>query len=111
MAFQNIVGKLLGQGAITTVYTIFYTVPTNTRTYIKDIDICNTTSTTINVYLSLVIAGETPGTTNSVMYNVPIPGYTTVQWCGTQILNEAGTVQMKATAAGCSVTISGGEAT
>lgn len=111
MAYQNIVGDLLGQGAITTGYRIFYTVPANTRAYVKEFDICNTTANVINVYVSLVIAGETPGTTNAIMYNTPVPGYSTVQWCGTQILDEAGTVQLKATALGCTVTISGGEAT
>lgn len=111
MAFQNVVGTRLGQGAITTSYTSFYTVPATTRAYIKDLDMCNTTSSTIYIYVSLVASGETAGTANAILYNALIPPYSTLQWTGTQILNANGSVQVKASAAGCTITISGGEAT
>jgi hypothetical protein len=110
MAFQNVVGTRLGQGAITTSYTAFYTVPPNTRAYIKDFDICNTTSSTAYVYVSFVQSGETVGTTNAILYNAMIPPYSTLQWSGTQILNAGATVQVKALATGCTITVSGGEA-
>lgn len=110
MAFQNIVGTRLGQGAITTSYAPVYTVPPATRAYIKDFDICNTTSSTAYVYVSLVAIGATAGTDNAILYNAMIPAYSTLQWSGTQILNAGGTVQVKALATGCSITVSGGEA-
>jgi len=111
MAFQNVVGTRLGQGAITTSYTAFYTVPPNTRAYIKDLDMCNTSASPAYIYVSLVASGETAGTTNALLYNAVIPAYSTLQWTGTQILNANGTVQVKASATGCTITISGGEAT
>jgi len=110
MAFQNIVGNQLGQAAITTSYAPVYTVPPVTRAYVKDFDICNTTSSAAYVYVSFVLSGETAGTTNAVLYNAMIPPYSTLQWSGTQILSTGGTVQAKAAAAGCTITISGGEA-
>jgi hypothetical protein len=110
MAFQNITGLKLGQAAITTSYATLYTAPTATRTYVKDIDICNTTGSSIGVYVSLVPSGDTAGTDNAVFYNAALPAYSTLQWCGMQILNAGDTIQMKASATGCTITASGGEA-
>ena len=111
MAFQNVVGVRLGQGAVTTSYTTFYTTPANTRTYVKDFDLCNTTGAPVYMYVSLVNAGDTVGTDNSILYNTLVAPYSTVQWSGTQIMNAGGTIQAKASAAGCTLTVSGGEAT
>lgn len=108
--FQNIIGTLLTQQALTTSYVSMYTVPANTRTYIKEFDICNTTAGTINVYVSFVLAGGTASASNAILYNAPIPAYSTLQWCGAQILNASGTIQAKASAAGCTITVTGGEA-
>ena len=49
MAFQNITGIKLGQAEITTSFTTIYTTPATTRTYVKDINICNTTATSLTV--------------------------------------------------------------
>jgi len=108
--FQNIIGWQLGQGALTTSYATLYTVPVDYRTYVKQFDICNTTAGTINVYVSFVPSGGTAGTSNAILYNASIPAYSTLQWCGAQVINAAGTVQAKASAAGCTITITGGEA-
>lgn len=108
--FQNIIGTQLGQKALTTSYATLYTVPANYRTYIKQFDICNTTSGTINVYVSFVPVGGTADTSNAILYNAVIPPYSTLQWCGAQILNASGTIQAKASAAGCTMTLTGGEA-
>ena len=110
MAYQNIVGNQLGQAAITTSYTPVYTVPPITRAYIKDFDLCNTTSSTAYAYVSFVPSGGTAGTANAILYNAMIPPYSTLQWSGTQILSAGGTVQVKAAAVGCTITVSGGEA-
>lgn len=110
MAFQNITGLKLGQAAITTGYTTLYTVPSSTRTYVKDMDICNTTGSTINVYVSLVPSAGTAGTSNAILYNAELPAYSTLQWSGCQIMNAGDTIQVKASAAGCTITATGGEA-
>ena len=108
--FQNIIGLQIGQGALTTSYATLYTAPVGYRVYIKEFDICNTTSGAINVYVSLVPSAGTAGTSNAILYNATVPAYSTLQWCGAQVINEASTVQAKASAAGCTITITGGEA-
>jgi hypothetical protein len=108
--YQIITPLQLGQAAITTSYASVYTVPANTRTYVKQIDICNTTASPINVYVSLVPSSGTAGTGNALFYNTSLAGYSTVSWTGTQVLSVAGTIQVKASAVGCTITASGGEA-
>ena len=110
MAYNNITPLQLGQAAITTSYTTVYTAPANTRTYVKDIDIVNTTSATIGIYVHLVPSGGTAGTSNALFYNTPLPLNTIVQWAGSQIIDAGATIQVKASATGCTITVSGGEA-
>jgi hypothetical protein len=110
MAYQNITGIRIGQAEMTTSYLSVYNVPINTRTYVKDITVCNTTSSSINIYVSLVPAGGTVGTANAIFYNTALPGGTTVQWTGSQILDTSDTIQVKASATGCTITVTGGEA-
>lgn len=107
--FQSITQARLGQAAMTTSYTTIYTTPDATRTFVKDIDIINTSTAAIGLYLHIVPSGGTPTTANAIFYNNQLPAATTVQWCGTQILNAGDTIQIKASAAGCTATISGGE--
>lgn len=111
MAFQSIVGAKLTQVSATTSYTTAYTVPTNSRVYVKDIDLCNTTGSPLNVYVHLVPSGSTAAASNALFYNVAIPAYTTVQWTGSQIINAADTIQVKASATGCAINVTGGIAT
>ena len=94
---------------MTTSYATIYTVPSNTRTFVKDIDIINTTSSSIGIYVNIVQSGSTATTANAIFYNNALPGNTTVQWTGTQIMNVGDTIQVKASATGCTATISGGE--
>jgi hypothetical protein len=110
MAYANITPLQLGQAAMTTSYATIYTVPTNTRTYVKDITIVNTTAASVNIYVSLVASGGTAGTSNAIFYSNALPANTTVQWTGSQIMNEGGTIQVKASATGCTITTTGGEA-
>jgi hypothetical protein len=113
MAFQNITGLQLGQAAMTTSYATIYTTPSApaTRTYIKDITIVNTGSSSVSVYVNLVPSGGTAGTSNAIFYGNALPGNTTVQWTGSQIMSAGGTIQVKASATGCTITVTGGEAT
>lgn len=110
MAYQNVTPILLAQAEITTDYIAVYTVPENTRTYIKDITVINTTGSTKHIYLSLVPNEDAPGAANAVFYNTILPGYTVLQWTGAQIMNVADTIQVKADAAGCTINVTGGEA-
>jgi hypothetical protein len=138
--FQNIVASRLAQGAIPATVTniiSFYISPTNNpqatnqvtpttvQTYLKDMDICNTTSSSISVYIFIVQNGSTAvangngiytggvynGLGNALFYNTPIPANSVVQWTGTQILNPGDSIQGFATATGCVLTISGAQAT
>jgi hypothetical protein len=111
MAFQNIVGNRLAQAETTTAYVTIYTTPSLTRTYVKNIDICNTTSGTLRFYVHLIPKDGTAGVSNALFYNAPINANTTVQWTGSEILTPGDLIQIKGSAAGISVTITGGEAT
>lgn len=111
MAFQTVTPVKLGQAAITTGVTTLYTVPASTRTFVKDIDICNTsssTSATVTVYL--VPSAGTAGTSNMLVPTVIIPPNGMFQWSGNQILNAGDTIQIVASATGCTINAGGGEA-
>jgi hypothetical protein len=109
--YQNIIPIQLGQLALTTAYQTVYTVPAITRTFIKTIDMANTTAAPIGVYISLVPAAGTASANNSLFYNVSIPAYSVLQWNGTQLMNIGGSLQAKASATGLTLTCSGAEAT
>ena len=110
MAFQNITGLQLGQAAITTGFTTVYTAPVNTRTYIKDINICNTTGISCTVSVCLVPSLGSAGAGNALIYNLVLFGSDLYRWQGVQIINAGDTIQVKASASGATITISGGEA-
>ena len=109
--YQNVIPTRLGQAAMTTAYTTLYTTPLVTRTYIKDFDISNTTAATVRIYVHIVPFGSSATTANAVLFNNALPAYTTMQWTGSQIMNSGDTIQIKASATGCTITASGGEAT
>jgi len=109
MAYQNITPTRLGQIALTTSYRTVYTVPASTRTFLKDVDICNTNSTGVTVTLCLVPVGSTAGASTAIFYQATIPAYSTLQWTGSQIMNTGDTIQMLASATGVTATLTGGE--
>jgi len=108
--YQNVTPIQLGQAAITTSVATVYTVPSASVVYLKDIDICNTSATAVNINVYLVPSGSTASTSNALFYSVSIPGYSTMQWTGTQLLNTSQTVQVSASATGCTIIVSGGQA-
>ena len=110
MAYYDITPTKLGQAAMTTSYATIYTTPANTRTFVKDIDIINTTANIVRIYVSLVPTGGTAGTANALFYYNALPAYTTMQWAGSQLLNESDFISVKASATGCTITVSGAEA-
>jgi hypothetical protein len=105
--FQSITPVKLGQVAIGTANTLVYTVPAATRTFLKDIDIANTMSIPISV---TVYAGAGQASANVLIPNVPIPANSIFQWTGSQILNTTDTINAVASATGCTISASGGEA-
>ena len=108
MAFDVITPVKLGQAAITVATATLYTVPGATVTFVKDIDIANTTAApiTVNVYIGAGVASAA----NTLIPSISIPANSTLSWEGVQILNAADTIQTDASAVGCTITASGAEA-
>lgn len=110
--YQNIVGKKLGNANMGSTYSTLYTVPSLTRTYVKDINICNVTANKHYAYVHLVPSGGTADITNALVYNTELDGSTIYNWRGLAIMNEGDTIQVKADAADkLCVYISGADAT
>ena len=101
----------LGQAAITASYATVYTTPANTSTYLKDMDVCNTGTTTVNLSISIVPSAGSASASNALFFNVPILGGATLQWTGTQLMPAGSTLQVKGSTTGLTITASGGEAT
>ena len=110
MAFQRITPTRLAQAASTTCFLAIYTCPSGTRTYVKDITVCNTTDGAVTVFVSLVPDQGAVGTANALFSGLSIAANTIFQWKGTQILNAAETIHFKGGATGLTIHVSGGEA-
>lgn len=108
--YQTVTPVQLGQAAMTTSYAVIYTTPASTRTYLKQMDICNTNASPVTVYVSIVPSAGTAGASNAVFYNTQLAGGTTLSWNGTQVMSAGGTIQVKASTSGTTITASGGEA-
>lgn len=110
MAFTDIEPVKLGQGAVTTGTTTFYTVGSLKRAIVKTIDICNTSSTSaVSVTVYLVPSGSSASTSNTLVPAVVVPHNGIFQWTGAQVLNEGDTIQATASITGSTITMSGGE--
>mgnify|MGYP003661242156 FL=1 len=111
--YQDITGIKIAQAAMTTAYVVIYTSPTDTRTYVKDIMIANTTGNSgsnLHVSVNIVPQGDVTGAANSVIFEKVVAKEDYLHWSGLQILNPNDTIEVKAQATGCTVTISGGQA-
>ena len=95
MAFQTVTPIRLAQASMTADYLAIYTCPTDARTYMKDIMVCNGTAGAGNVYINIVPDTQAVGASNAIYFNYPLAAHTTFQWKGTQILNEGDTIQVK----------------
>ncbi len=96
----------LCQKAIGTTSTTLYTAQPDGRTAILDIMVTNTTSSAINVtfYIGSASAANAFG-----WYNSSVPGNSSVQYNGFQILNQSESLLAIGSGAGLSTTISGVE--
>ena len=110
MAYYDITPIQLGQAAITGTIATLYTTPTGVRTFVKDLNICNTTGGAVTVNVHLVANGGTATTANALLYTYSIAANTTYRWTGVQIINEGGTIQIKGSTTGLTITASGAEA-
>ena len=111
MAYQTVTPLQLGQAVASTSATTLYTVPSSTRTYIKNIDIVNTSATTSTFDIYLVPSAGTAGVSNALFYQQTVQPKANIQWQGSQILNAGATIQIKASATTTfTITASGGEA-
>ncbi|MES0445004.1 MAG: hypothetical protein ABUJ92_00525 [Desulfobacterales bacterium] len=108
MAFDVITPVKLGQAAITVATATLYTVPAITRSFVKDLDIANTTAAAISV--NVFIGAGAASDANTLVPNVSIPANSIFYWRGSQIINATDTIQTNASAVGCTITASGGEA-
>jgi hypothetical protein len=111
MAFDVITPAKLGQAAITTGVTTLYTVPSSTRTLLKEFSIANTTASAINVRVFLVPSAGSAGTSNAFLYDVSVPANNALQYNGIEVLNAGDTIQIQAASTGLTIIASGGEAT
>lgn len=102
--------KKLAQGAVGTgAGTLLYTVPTQYRTEVVDINVCNTTSGALSFSLHLVPVGGSVTTSNMLFPAVSIPANSMIQWNGNQVLNAGDFIQGIGSGSGCTVNISGNE--
>jgi hypothetical protein len=112
--YQNVTPIQIAQAALTTSYATLYTVPTNattpTRTYLKQVDVCNTTGSPVTFNLHIVPATFSAGTQNALFYTQSVPANSTFSYAGVQILPTSSFLSAKASATGVTITISGGEA-
>ena len=109
MAFNELTPKKLGTGAVAATVSTFYTTPANTRAYVKDIDIANTTAVDKLIRIYLIPSGDAAGTANALIYDLTIPANGSLQWTGTQILEAGDFIQLSADVVGCTAHISGAE--
>jgi hypothetical protein len=108
--YQNITPVRLGQSVVGTAYTTLYTTPVNSRTYVKQMDIANTTVGSKKITINIVPTGGTAVDGNAILHEVTIARNDLYQWKGVQIMNYGDTIQVKADAVGLTITASGGEA-
>jgi hypothetical protein len=95
---------------MTTSWATLYTCPLGQRACIVDMNICNTTAAAIGIYVSVVPSGGTAGASNAIFFNASLPAYSTMQWTGSVAMAAGDTLQVQASAAGCTITASGGAA-
>lgn len=110
MSYQNVIPAQLVLQALPTSITTLYSVPSNARTFVKDINICNTTASPITVNLYFVPVSGTYGASNAFLLSYSIAANSTYHWVGSQILLSSQTIQGYASATGCAIIIGGGEA-
>lgn len=102
-------GTVLSRVPMTTGTTVLYTVPPGFQFTINDIEICNTATAPATFTVYLVPSGASASASNALFYSAPIPGNTTVQWTGNQVLDAGSTIQASASATTVTIMVNGGQ--
>lgn len=98
--------------AIPTSVTTIYTVPANTTTLLKELAICNTRSSDINVRVFLVPSGGSPATSNALVYDFAVPSNLPfVLGPLNTAMNAGATLRVQANVTGLTIISSGVEIT
>jgi hypothetical protein len=93
-----------------TTETMLYTVPAGKTVILKDITICNTSSTDATISLSIVPSGSTAGTANRILANLKVTANSIVDITLSQVMNEGDFLSaVQGTAGAITVVISGVE--
>ena len=108
--YQTVTAVKLGQAAITATIATLYTTPALSKTYVKQLDICNTTGGALTVDVHLVPVSGSANTANAIYYPFSVAANSVLQWKGIQVMNAGETLQVKASSTGLTITASGGEA-
>lgn len=98
--------KKLCQAPLTTSAQVLYAAPANnSQTTIEDIEVCNTTAGSLvcNIHVGAAAAS----TANAILYGVPVPANTTMQWTGSVSMNPGDILQALGSGAGLTLTASG----
>lgn len=107
-----IIEKKIAQIALTTALQTAYTVPANTRLYIKTFDLCNTSKLTIrSATVHFVKATASAGVGNMIVPDVDLEPKSMLQWTGLQILDSGDTIQIVASGPDITLNMSGAEST
>lgn len=93
----------------TTAGTAEYTVPTGYKTYVTNVDICNTTAGILTPAVHLVPSGGSAGTTNMLFPNPNLLANQMVQWEGRQEMVVGDFIQCIGSSAGLTIHITGEE--
>lgn len=103
--------KELYLGQPGTTITTLYTVPASTRTIVKQIIVCNTTSTPISLQLHSVPNGGSATTANAIIYNAQFTANSTTTFDLSMVMDVAGdTIRaLQSAATSLTVNISGVE--
>ena len=72
MAFQSVTPIRLAQAVITESYLAIYTCPTNARTYVKDMLVCNTQPGAVTVFINIVPDQAIVGEANALLLILPV---------------------------------------
>ena len=108
--FQSITPTKLGTLAVTASFQTVYLTPAGIRALVKDINICNTTAGALTVDLCVVPSGGTAGTSNAIVFTTSIAVGTQYRWQGLIVMNPGDSLQVKGSALGLTIFVSGAEA-
>ena len=98
----------IAQAALTTAYVTYYTCPSNQRACITGITVCNTNNNNQHFSVSIVPSGGTAGAGNAAFFQFQVNAYETQIFDLSLPMNSLDTLQMKASATGMTLFVSGG---